>query len=128
MLVRARWAEPQAVPRTIRPQMRGNTRVNIRQTEDAGRLGGRMKYGIVAFSLCLVELFGIWLPFAVVLQHPTASLPWLLKVFAIVYLAGLVSIPVAIVGLFRDKPRWLALLALIFGIVNIFLCVVPVIL
>jgi hypothetical protein len=64
----------------------------------------------------------------VVLQHPTASLPWLLKVFAILYLAGLLSIPVAIVGLFRDKPRWLALVALIFGIVNIFLCVVPVIL
>jgi hypothetical protein len=85
------------------------------------------KYGIVAFSTCLVELVGIWIPFAVVLQHPTASLPWLLKVFGILYLAGLLSIPVAILGLFRDERRLIAILALIFGITNIFLCGVPLV-
>ena len=55
------------------------------------------KYGVVAFSLCVVELVGIWIPFAVV--PPTASVPWLLKIFGILYLVGLLSIPVAIIGL-----------------------------
>ena len=83
------------------------------------------KYGIVALLICLLELIGIWIPFAVV--PPTASAPWLLKIWGILYLAGLLSIPVAIIGLFKDKPRLVALFALILGIVNIFLCVGPVI-
>lgn len=85
------------------------------------------RYGIVAFSTCLVELIGIWIPFAIVLQHPTASAPWLLKIFAVLYLAGLLSIPVAIVGLFKDNPRLLAIFALVFGLVNVVLCGVPLI-
>ena len=83
------------------------------------------KYGIVALLICLLELIGIWIPFAVV--PPTASAPRLLKIWGILYLAGLLSIPVAIIGLFKDKPRLVALFALILGIVNIFLCVGPVI-
>ena len=83
------------------------------------------KYGIVALLICLSELIGIWIPFAVV--PPTASAPWLIKIWGILYLAGLLSIPVAIIGLFKDKPRLFALFALILGIVNIFLCVGPVI-
>lgn len=83
------------------------------------------KYGIVALLICLLELIGIWIPFAVV--PPTASAPWLIKIWGILYLAGLLSIPVAIIGLFKDKPRLFALFALILGIVNIFLCVGPVI-
>ena len=83
------------------------------------------KYGIVALLICLLELIGIWIPFAVV--PPTASAPWLTKTWGILYLAGLLSIPVAIIGLFKDKPRLFALFALILGIVNIFLCVGPVI-
>jgi len=47
--------------------------------------------------------------------------------WAVLYLAGLLSIPVAIIGLFIDKRRLLALLALIFGVVNIVLCVGPLI-
>ena len=86
-----------------------------------------MRYGIVAFSNCLVELVGVWIPFSIVLQHPYASLPWLLRVFGVLYLAGLLSIPVSIIGLFRDERRWLAFFALIFGIVNIVLCGVPLI-
>jgi hypothetical protein len=86
------------------------------------------KYGIVALSICPVELIGIWIPFFIVLQHPTASAPWLLKIFGILYFAGLLAIPVAIVGLIKDEPRWPALVALIFGIANIFLCAVPLIL
>ena len=85
------------------------------------------KYGLVAFSTCLVELIGIWIPFAVVLQHPTASAPWLLKVFGTLYLAGLLSIPVAIIGLFRDNRRLLAVFVLALGILNIFLCGLPLI-
>ena len=83
------------------------------------------KYGIVAFSVCLVELVGIWIPFALV--SPYTSAPWLVRMWAVLYLAGLLSIPVAIIGLFIDKRRLLALLALIFGIVNIVLCVGPLI-
>ena len=86
---------------------------------------GPPKYGIVALSICLLELIGIWIPFAVV--PPTASAPWLVKIWGILYLAGLLSIPVAIIGLFKDKPRLVALFALILGIANIFLCVGPVI-
>ena len=88
-------------------------------------LGRRMNYGIVAFLMCLVELVGIWIPFALV--SPYTSAPWLIRVWAVLYLTGLLSIPVSIIGLFRDKPRWLALFALIFGIVNILLCVGPII-
>ena len=84
-----------------------------------------MKYGLIAFLACLVELVGFWIPFALV--SPYTSAPWLIRVWAVLYLAGLLSIPVAIIGLFRDKPRWLALLALIFGVVNILLCVGPII-
>jgi hypothetical protein len=85
------------------------------------------KFGIVAFSMCLIELVGIWVPFAIVLRIPDFSGPWLLRVFGLLYLAGLLSLPVSIVGLFRDSPRTLALLALVFGVVNIAVCAAPII-
>jgi hypothetical protein len=85
------------------------------------------KFGIIALATCVVELIGIWIPMAIVLRNPYASAPWLLRILGLLYLAGLLSIPVAIVGLFRDEQRVLALFALIFGVANIILCGLPLV-
>jgi hypothetical protein len=84
------------------------------------------KFGILAFSVCLIELVGIWVPFAIVSRTPFSG-PWLLRFWDILYLAGLLSLPVSIVGLFKDNPRIVALVALIFGIVNLVICAPPLI-
>jgi len=85
------------------------------------------KFGLIGFSICLIELVGIWVPFSMLLRAPNASAPWLLRSFGVLYLAGLLSLPVSIVGLFKDNPRTPALIALVFGIVNIYVCGVPLI-
>jgi len=87
----------------------------------------QQKFGLAALSICAVELVGIWIPMAIVLRNPYASAPWLLPILGLLYLAGLLSIPVAIIGLFRDERRLLSLFALLFGVANIILCGVPLI-
>lgn len=91
------------------------------------RSSGIPKFGIVAFSMCLIELVGIWIPFAITERIPNFSGPWILRFWGILYLVGLLSLPVSIVGLFKDDPRTVALLALVFGVVNIVLCAPPLI-
>jgi hypothetical protein len=86
------------------------------------RSSGIPKFGLVAFSTCAFELVGIGIGTFIILRIPSISAPWLDRVLAFLYLAGLLSLPVSIVGLFKDNPRVVALVALVFGIVNIFLC------
>jgi hypothetical protein len=83
------------------------------------------KFGIVAFSICLVELVGIWVPVIYASHHRDLDWRWLASPLGDLYLAGFFAILIAIVGLFRDKRRLLAFLALIFGVLNIALCVAP---
>ena len=83
------------------------------------------KFGISALSICLVELFGIWAPVLYALRHPSSDWRWLERPLGFLYVAGVFSIGIAIVGLFRDRRRLIAFISLLFGVVNFVLCMMP---
>ena len=84
------------------------------------------KFGYVALCVFMLELTVIWggvgmLQYATRLVAPK----WLLDIFALAYFAGLLAIVVSIVGLFRDRTRLIAFLALFIGILTTAVCTIP---
>ena len=88
-------------------------------------LNWRAKFGTVALAICFIELIVIWGGTAVALNSPQYDWRWLEKPLSDVYVFGMVSIPLAIVGLFKDCPRRAALGALVFGLANLAICSLP---
>lgn len=82
-------------------------------------------YGAVALITCLVELIGIWGMTAIALHMPQKNWLWMERPLAVLYVAGLVAVPVAVIGLFRDSRRVLAVVALVLGFANVFVCSIP---
>jgi len=79
-------------------------------------------YGSVALMACLIELLGIWGTTAITAQLSTSSSYSLVRSMAWLYVAGLASIPIAVIGIFRDAQRTLARVALALGLINIVVC------
>lgn len=79
-------------------------------------------YGRVALLTCLIELIGIWGTTAITAQMPQKDFYWLVRPMAVLYVAGLASIPVAVIGLLKDTRRAFALVALVLGLVNTLVC------
>ncbi len=89
-------------------------------------MGWRSRFfGGFALAICLVELVGIWGTMAIAIQTRQHSYGWLVRPMAFLYVAGLASIPIAVVGLIKDTDRTLAFVAIPLGLINIFICVVP---
>jgi hypothetical protein len=83
-------------------------------------------FGTIALIVCLIELVGIWGTVAIlVLTRQQQHLDWMTRPIAVLYVAGLASIPIAVIGLVKDTHRALAFAALILGFANILVCVLP---
>ncbi len=82
-------------------------------------------FGGVALRMCLLELVAIWGTVMIVFHTPQHSFDGLIRPLAIVYVGGLISIPISVIGLLKDKDRTWSFVALVLGFANIFVCVVP---
>jgi hypothetical protein len=80
---------------------------------------------MLALIICLIELIGIWGTTAIVLHMPQRNWHWLERPMAVLYVAGLVAVPIAVVGLFKDSRRVLAAVSLVLGLANFFVCSIP---
>jgi hypothetical protein len=89
---------------------------------------GQCKYGYVALGLSLAELIVIWGGQAVVYATGVwGHAPhWLADLFVSMYLAGLVAVGIAALGLAKDTSRVCAGLALLVGFINLVACAIPI--
>ncbi len=86
--------------------------------------------GALAFAICLIEQAVFWGATAIQASTaPNAPPPHHWHYHAgpmmAILIAGLASIPIAIAGLILDSRRTLALMALVFGLVNMVVCALP---
>jgi len=86
------------------------------------------RYGFVALGIGLAEITFIWGSLAVVYALGIwGNAPrWLGGVFGVTYLAGLVALAVAMVGLRKDSRRGCAGVALLLGVLNLVVCAIPI--
>ncbi len=85
------------------------------------------KYGYVALAICLLELVIVWGGAAAFHQGGKTIAPdWAQDAFVVAYIAGICSLILSVIGLFRDKLRLIPFLALLLGIVNTAICVAPI--
>lgn len=83
--------------------------------------------GYIALAICFLELVIVWGGILVFHQGGRTIAPvWAQDAFVLAYFAGFCSLPVSIVGLFLDRFRLVAFVALLFGIVNVAVCVAPI--
>jgi hypothetical protein len=89
---------------------------------------GQSKYGYIALSLSLAELIVIWGGQAVIYAIGLWGYAphWLADVFVSMYLAGLIAVGVAVLGLAKDPSRLCAGLALLVGCINLVACAIPI--
>ena len=85
--------------------------------------------GALAFAMCVVDQIAFWGATAIQASGPTVPPPhhWHYHAgpMTAILIVGLVSIPIAIAGLIFDSRRTLALIALVFGFVNMVVCAAP---
>jgi len=79
-------------------------------------------FGGIALTICLIEVFGIWGATVILAQMPQSNWYRIVTPMALLYLAGLASIPIAVIGVINDGRRAFAVVALVLGILNIFVC------
>jgi hypothetical protein len=85
------------------------------------------RFGRVALYMAALEPLIIWgLAMALYAMHFSAPI-WLARGLRLVYTLGLFSIILAIVGLKKDSQQGNAAFALSLGLVNLVLCVVPIV-
>jgi hypothetical protein len=84
------------------------------------------KYGYLALALSLAEPAVIWGGLAAVYEAGVwgHAPQWLEGAFGIAYLAGIVALALAILGLVKDSRRRPAGLALLLALVNLFVCAI----
>lgn len=82
-------------------------------------------FGSIPLIVCLIELVGIWGTVAILVLTRQQHLDWMIRPIALLYVAGLASIPIAVIGLLKDTHRTLAFAALVLGFANILVCVLP---
>ena len=86
------------------------------------------KYGYVSLALSLAEPIVIWGGLAAVYEAGVwgRAPQWLAAAFGIAYLAGIVALGLAIIGLVKDLRRRPAGLALFLALLNLFVCGIAV--
>ena len=72
-----------------------------------------------------VELAVVWGCVGVAFAFPNRDWHWLGGVIKYLVIAGLSSVVIAVIGLFRDPERLLAFLALLLGVFTAAICSVP---
>ena len=89
---------------------------------------GKSKYGYISLFLSLVELLAIWGGMGIVkaLGIWGCAPHWLEGLWVFTYLGGWVGVVFAAFGLAKDSQRLVAGLALLFGVLSLLFCSIPV--
>ncbi len=76
-------------------------------------------------AISLVEFAVVWGSVGIAFAFPTHDWHWLGGVINCLVIAGLTSVVIAVIGIFRDPERVLAFLALLLGLFITAICSVP---
>ena len=84
------------------------------------------KFGRVALCIAVVEPAVIWCCALGIYAVHLAAPVWLVRSLRLVYATGILSLVLAIFGLRKDLRTNNAALALVLGIVNLVVCLIPI--
>ena len=85
--------------------------------------GGGLSFSALVISTA--EPILIWGAAAVAWHFPHHDWRWMAKPLLLIYLTGVASIPLAVIGLLLGRRRRVALVALALGAVNFVICGIP---